>query len=233
MTTYNKQTLATFFTTGSVPVGGDYANLIDSQVNIVETSVQAMGGALSTTELITPRVSAGNINVTNILTVANLQITATVTAVQLNGSSLRINGDGIITGGLAVVGNFSAGGNIFGNALQITNNISADSINITGELIRAVITYNAAGTAQATATPVSAGVANLIGASDGTATGYILMANKTGLTQQIYNQNTVSANLYPCVGGQINVLASNAAFGMSASTLYTVVHTRASGYAVK
>lgn len=64
MTTYNKASLKTYFETNDVPAGSDYANLIDSQVNLVETAVQSMAGPLSTTELITPQVSATSINVT-------------------------------------------------------------------------------------------------------------------------------------------------------------------------
>lgn len=195
MTQFNKATLKTFFETNDVPGGSDYANLIDSYINQVETVVQSMNGPLQTTELDTARVSAGN---------------------------------GNFTGTLVVAGNFTASA-----ATSFIGLISANDMTVGGEFIRTVVNYVAAGTAQATATVISAGNSTLTGASDGQATGYRLMANKTGLTQFVYNQNTVSANLWPCTGGQINVLASNAAFGMTASTLYTVLHTKASGYAVK
>lgn len=199
MTTYNQTTLKTFFETGDVPSGSDYANLIDSCLNVVNTGAQSLGGALQATELIASRVSAGNVNVTGTMTIS----------------------------GQASAGNLSL------INLNIASQTSALDMNISGEFIRPVVNYIAAGTSQATATVVSAGNSFLTGAVDGQTTGYRLMANKTGLVQNIYNQNTVSANLYPCVGGQINVLASNAAFGMAASTMYTVLHVRASGYAVK
>lgn len=195
MTILSKTTLKTFFETNDVPGGSDYANLIDSQVNLAETGVQSMSGPLQTTELDTARVSAGN---------------------------------GNFTGTLSVLGQFTASG-----GTSFIGTISANDLNVNGEFIRTVGTYVAAGTAQATATVISAGMSYLTGASDGQTTGYRLMANKTGLAQFIYNQNVVSANLWPCIGGQINVLASNAAFGMAASTMYTVMHVRASGYAVK
>jgi hypothetical protein len=216
MTTYNKTTLKTFFETNDVPSGTDYANLIDSQVNIVETALQSMAGPLQATEFNAARVSAGNANFTGTLTVIG-QFSA-----KANMSIKSISASAMF-----VAHNVSAG-NVFANSA-----FSTVDANITGEFIRTVGTYVAAGTAQATATVVSAGISYLTGASDGQSTGYRLMANKTGLTQLIYNQNTVSANLWPCTGGQINVLASNAAFGMAASTLYTIVHIRASGYAVK
>jgi hypothetical protein len=34
MTTYNKATLKTFFAQGDIPSGTDYANFIDSYVNV-------------------------------------------------------------------------------------------------------------------------------------------------------------------------------------------------------
>lgn len=86
MTTYNKQTLKTFFEQGDKPQGSDYANLIDSQVNIVETSVQSMGGALATTELITPRVSAANANFTGIVSANQFQGTINVGNVNQSGN---------------------------------------------------------------------------------------------------------------------------------------------------
>lgn len=216
MTNYNKATLITFFQQNDVPQGSDYANLITSQVNLVETALQTMAGPLQMTEVIASRVSSGNGNFTGTMTVAGqVSAKANFKTKSLTASAAVIN-NGTITATLLVSGQ-----------------TSANNLNVAGDFIRAPITYTAAGTTQATATPVVAGCAVLTGASDGQTTGYILLANKAGLTQQIYNQNTVSANLWPCVGGQINVLASNAAFGMLASTLYTVFHTKASGYAVK
>lgn len=199
MTQYSNSTLKTFFETGDVPAGQDYANLIDSCLNLVNTGLQTMGGPLQSTELIASRVSAGNINATGTMTIAG----------QISGAAINAT------------------------ALVVTGATSALDVNVGGEFIRPVINYVAAGTAQAMATVVSAGNSFLTGAVDGSTTGYRLMANKTGLTQSIYNQNTVSCNLWPCIGGQINVLGSNAAFGMAASTLYTVLHVGASGYAVK
>lgn len=222
MTQFNKNTLATFFETNDVPDGNDYNNLIQSYVNQVETALQSMNGPLQATELNAARVSAGNANFTGSLTV---------------GGAFSFTGDLTVNSVLASAMNVTS--TISANTVDVASNLivtgptSAADLNIGGEFIRPVVNYVAAGTAQATATIVSAGNATLTGASDGQATGYKLMANKTGLVQFVYNQNAVSANLWPCIGGQINVLASNAAFGMTASTMYTVFHTKASGYAVK
>lgn len=95
MTTYNKTQLKTFFEQGDVPQGTDYANLIDSQVNIAETGTQSMAGSLTTTKLITPLVSAVQIDVT----------TLTATSANINGGNISIPGGSVI----ASAGTFSSG----------------------------------------------------------------------------------------------------------------------------
>lgn len=213
MTTYNKQTLATFFQTGDVPQGSDYANLIDSQVNIVETSAQQMAGPLGTTELITSRVSAGNANVTGTLTIAGLT------------SAAGIN-----------CANVSAASGYFSNDVFVSGNITAASLSITSANVTTVINpvaiISAAGTTQATGSLCSASICRLAGVVDGSTTGFTLMANRTGWTQDIYGANA-SANLWPPTGGTINALGANAAFALATNTLYRVVHLAASAYAVK
>lgn len=205
MTTYNKTTLQTFFQQGDVPTGTDYANLIDSQVNIVETSVQAMGGALSTTELITPRVSAQNINVTGTLSVT------TYAAV-----------------------NASFSGIVSANSLNVTTTISADSANLQSGFYRNVTLISAAGSTQATGAALGTnGIIRCKGIVDGQTTGFRLPSNQTGNQQTIWVEENTSCNLWPCVGGQINALASNAAFAMAGNTQYIVTHIKASGYSVK
>ena len=194
MTIRNKTSLKTFFEQGDVPTGTNYADFIDSCVNMAETAVQTMSGPLNPTEIITPRVSAGT---------------------------------GVFTGNVTINGSLN------------TSNILASAASVYVSAVRAfngvfvgVGIVSATGTAQATASTL-VNVINIgAGITDGQDTGFILQSNKTGLVQYIINGGA-SANLYPCTGGQINVLSSNAAFGMAANTLYTVVHTNASAYAVK
>lgn len=214
MTTYNKSSLAAFFVQGAVPSGTDYANLIDSQVNLVETSAQSMAGPLVTAELITPRVSAGNVNVTGSLTVTGTYSAAVVNTALMNATTV-------------------SAGAIYTDSLSVSANTSAAAMWISGNLIRPVVTIVASGTTLGTANILTGQINRLITVSDGTATGVGLQANKTGLVQYLYNETATSANLWPCTGGQINVLGSGAAFALAGSTLYTIVHTKASGYAVK
>lgn len=227
MTTYTKSTLATFFETGDVPDGTDYANLIDSQVNIAETSVQAMAGSLSMTELITARVSAGNANITGTLSAATLAVNA-----------FTANSAFFTTGLTAVTGTFS--GTVSANAINVTTDISAASGTVYASASRVNFNYHgtptivsAAGTAQATGALLSTEFVRLQGATDGQTTGFKLMANQTGWVQYLANECAVSSNLWPPTGGTINGLGANAVFPMVANTPYIVMHRAASAYSVK
>lgn len=72
MTTYNKTSLKTYFETNDVPTGTDYANLIDSNVNLVETTQQTMAGPLYATELLTAKLSAATCNITGTVSAATV-----------------------------------------------------------------------------------------------------------------------------------------------------------------
>jgi hypothetical protein len=219
MTTYNRATLSLFFETGDVPTGQNYSDLIDSCANIVDTSGNNFAGPIIATEIITPRVSATNANITgtlvaqtvsgSLINTTNLQVTGTVSAALINTTNLQS------TGTVSAV-NVYSGFFFVGNAILNNNSI-----------------VSAAGTTQTTGAICPATMCRLRGAADGSATGYRLDTNKTGWTQQLINENAVSANLWPPVGGQINALAVNAAFPLAANTSYTVNHTQASAYWVK
>lgn len=215
MTTYNKSSLAQFFETGDVPQGSDYSNLIESCVNVAETSVQAMNGPLNPTELITARVSAGN----GVFT-GTLRVSGIMSAANLVMDNISVSGVSAAT--INVTGDVSAAtGTIYASAMRSTNGIFAG-----------VGIVSAAGTAQATATPLTNVINRGKGVVDGSTTGYALLANRAGLTQYLYNEGA-SANLWPPVGGIINGQAANAAFSIATSSMVTIIHLTASAYAVK
>lgn len=218
MTTYNKTTLKTFFETGDVPAGGDYANLIDSCLNIVETGVQAMGGALQPTELITARVSATNVNVTGTLTVAGIFSAANLVADSITASAH-----------IGVTGSFSA--TVSAATLNVTT-VSAGTVYSTNGVINGSGVVSAAGTTQGAAAVLTNVINRGKGVADGTTTGFTPLANKAGLVQYLFNEG-VSANLWPPTGGFINGLAVNTAFPLVASAAYTIFHITASSYGVK
>lgn len=242
MTAFSKSTLKTFFETNDVPQGSDYANFIDSYVNIVDTGDQSMAGALITTQLVTPTVSAANGTFTGTLAVGTLNVT---TAVSI--ASLTVAGDvsanrGYFNAHLSVSGHVAVNGPVSANSLNVTGDVSADQGTVyasalrmgSGGIFRTVTVVSAAGTTQATGAVLGTnGIARLKGIADSTTTGFILNANCTGLQQTVYVEENTSCNLWPCIGGQINALASNAAFGMAGNTTYIITHIKASGYAVK
>lgn len=233
MTTYNKATLKTFFETGDVPTGNDYANFIDSYVNIVDTASQTMASPLVVPEIITPRVSAANANYTGTVSGVDLYLSQSLFARNAN-----------------LTGNFVASAATFSGPATFSSTLSAASLNVAADVsavsgsvycsaVRASMgvylgasIVSAAGTAQGTAAVLPSIINRGKGVVDGVTTGFAIPANRTGLVQYIIN-DTVSANLYPPTGGQINVLATNAPFPMTANILYTILHIAASAYSVR
>lgn len=256
MTTYDKTSLKTFFQTNDVPSGADYANLIDSQVNIVETSVQSMGGPLFTPELITNRVSASNIafggDTLNAVIGNNINFGAGnnfVVSASNNFSVSAGNGFNVIADSNVSI---QAGdqANTYNAITMSTNFINVNgtggiSINIPATV--SAITANKTTSTEYFGTPgivsaagITQGAAALLintinigkGVSDGSTTGFGLQANKIGKIQYLYN-NGASANLWPPTGGTINGLAVNLPLSLVASAMVTILHIGASAYAVK
>lgn len=242
--TANKASLQALFETGDVPTGADYSNLIDSCLNLVETSAQNMLGALIATEVITPRVSAANLNVTSVLSAQSLVVNNynTVSATSINTPSLTASA-ATITGSLNVGASVIASAAVFGvvsaASLNVTGDVSAatgtvyaSAMRSTNGFIGGVGVVSAAGTTQGTAATLSNVVNRGKGIVDGTTTGFTPLANRAGLVQYLFNEG-VSANLWPPTGGTINGLAANAAFALATSAMVTIVHLTASAYAVK
>lgn len=203
MTIYNKTSLKTFFETGDVPDGGNYADFIDSCVNLAETASQQMAGPLNPTELITGRVSAG---------------------------------DGVFTGNLTIGGTLTVPtltfDNIQASSATFSSRVSANSFGSTSGVFSRTGIVSAAGSTQATAAQLSFTINRGAGVVDGQNTGFVLINNQAGLTQYIINGGA-SANLYPPSECVINALATNAAFGMTSNTQYTILHVTNSAFSVK
>lgn len=221
MTTYSKSTLKTFFQTGDVPDGTDYANLIDSYVNQVETTLQAMAGPLSTTELNTPLVSGNN---------AVFSGTMRITG---NFSASNIFTDKIVTSAVSANrGYFNSDLTVSGDVSASTGRIYASAASFVNGVIQGVGVVSAAGTTQATAAILINVINRGKGIVDGSTTGFAPPANRTGLTQYLFNEGP-SANLWPPTGGFINGLAVNVPFPLATSAGVTIVHLTASSYMAK
>lgn len=238
MTTFNKSTLKLLFEQGDVPTGQNYSDLIDSQVNLVETTAQSMAGPLITTELITPLVSATNLN-----------ITGTVSAGSTVFNSLVVRSNTVLQGSVLVQAQSTYfGGVTFGSAISVTGGLTVDTVAAAGAITAGTMgvigdvsanavklgvgIVSAAGTAQATAALLTSTINRGKGVVDGSTTGYRPPANQPGLVQYLYNEGA-SANLWPPTGGFINGLAANAPFALATSAMVTIVHLTASAYAVK
>lgn len=219
MTALSRSALKALYQNGDVPTGTNYSDFIDSFVNLVDTSEQSMAGALNTTELITSRVSAGNVNVVGVLSAGTFSVSGmTVTTLNANTASITLIGasSATLNGGISV-------GTI----------VSASSMN-TNVFQSPIIDIKCSGSTLATANELGFNVNTRITAvTNGADTGVRLKANAAGLEQSLYNDTVTSANLWPCAGGQINALGSGAAFPLAGNTLYTILHIKASGYAVK
>ena len=84
MTALNRVTLKTFFQQNDVPQGTDYANLIDSCLNVAETGTQSILGPFNPTELVTPRVSAASGNYTTTLSAKSMAVSAMTVTTQIS-----------------------------------------------------------------------------------------------------------------------------------------------------
>lgn len=232
MTTYNQTTLKTFFQNGDIPDGNDYANLIDSCLNVVNTGLQVLAGPIFVTELNASRVSAGPANFTGSMTISGITSAADIYADTIHASALSFNGS------LSVTGTFSAA-TINANNLNVTTDISANgkitgsAANFSAGVVQGVGIVSAAGSAQTTAAPLTFIINRGQGVVDGTTTGFVLPANRTGLTQYLSLEGATSANLWPPVGGKINNGSSNTPFSLAGNALYTIAHVAASAYGVK
>lgn len=210
MTQYNQATLKTFFQTNDVPSGSDYANLIDSYVNVVDTGIQTVAGTLNPAELVTPRVSATNGVFTGNLSVSGAFNPANISTGIVSAASINVNGD----------------------VSASTGTVYASAMRSSSGFLGSVGVVSAAGSTQATAALLSNVVNRGKGIVDGSTTGFTPLTGRPGLVQYLFNEGA-SANLWPPVGGTINGLTVNAAFPLVASAMVTIVHITASAMAAK
>lgn len=110
MTAQDKNTLKARFETGDTPGGSDYADLIDSTLNPVESSPQSLSSSLYA-----PVVTAGSV-VTGVLTVASgatigdASITNTLSVATIIGGAARVTG--VLSGATGVFSGALTGGSI-------------------------------------------------------------------------------------------------------------------------
>ncbi len=103
MANQNKTTLKTYFQQGDIPTEGQYVDLIDSQLNVVETTAQTVAGAVTFTSAIT---CSGNISSSGTIIADNFQSTG-------GDDQISFTDNLNITGHITASGNISASGEIF------------------------------------------------------------------------------------------------------------------------
>lgn len=222
MTALSRASLKSFFETGDVPAGSDYANLIDSCLNIVDTATQNINSAINPVELITPRVSATNANFTGIVSAASMNISG----------SLSTGGFATNQGLITILSSDRAYMNSIVTSALSVNAASINTATYTGFVKYGAGIVSAAGTTQSTAASLTNVINRGKGIADGATTGFTPPANNTGLVQYLFNEGA-SANLWPPLGGTINGLAANAVFPLAASAMVTIIHLTASAMAAK
>jgi len=154
----NKNTLKGYFNTGDIPNQSQYADLIDSNLNLQETGTQVLVGTLSSSflEVQNHITSSGNISSSgtlygskayikgHITASNNISASGTITAEHFLSSDDAVITDTLTAGHLTTTGNLTAGDastdtHTFTGHITASGNISAsgdfygDSITISGK----------------------------------------------------------------------------------------------------
>lgn len=143
MTAQNRTTLKAAFETGDVPTGSDYADLIDSSLNLVETSAQSIASPVtfSNTLTITGNLAVDSLTVSAAATVGSMVVQGTMTV-----SGAVTAGSANIAGGAIVVGAVTAGSVGILGALRVSAATSLEGATTIGGTL-AVVTAETTATA--------------------------------------------------------------------------------------
>jgi hypothetical protein len=218
MSVLDRVTLKSGFENGDQPQGSDYANLIDSMVNLAETTIQTMNGPLILAGgLSAASISTGNITATGIVSAASVwAAVADVTTV--SAQTIAFTTLNVPTSGTVITGNITFTG---GCMMQ-----TVDSS------IACISTVQAS--ARLLTTTINVIKFSATGANDSVR----LPGLYPGCTVMIINDTTQSAKVFPPTGGQINALGSNAALDLgpnSGAIRQAIVHciTSTQAYAIR
>lgn len=194
MSSLDRITLRAKFENGDQPQGSDYEDLIDSALNLAETTVQTLNG---------PIVFAGGISAASIST-GSISMTGTISAATFWGAVANVTTVSAQTVTLSTLNVPTTGASVGGN-LTFT----------AGYLGHTVDTSVAAiSTAQASARLLTAAV-NVIKSSTTAANDSVRLPGLyPGVRFVVINDTTQSARIYPPTGGQINALGTNAALDL-------------------
>lgn len=194
MSTLDRATLKAAFQNGDQPQGSDYENLIDSMVNLAETTTQTMNGQL----VLAGGVSAASVNAGTMVltgTFSGASVWGTIADfTTISAQSISFSSWTVPTSGAAVNGNvtFTAG--------QMLATVDASVACIS--------------TAQASARLLTASMNVLKTVATAANDSVRLPGLYPGAVFSVFNDTTGSAKVFPPTGGQINGLGSNTALDL-------------------
>jgi hypothetical protein len=159
----NKTTLKGYFEIGDIPSQAQYADLIDSNLNLQETGTQILVGTLSASflEVQNHITSSGNISASGYLVVQNITASSNISAsgfltAQNITASANISASGTGSFGFLALANISTSGYLVAQNITASGNISASgtitATSFTGSLKGTASTASIATTVTLTAT---------------------------------------------------------------------------------
>ena len=138
MAKQNRTTLKGYFETGDTPSQAQYADLIDSNMNLIDTGTQIVPGTISSSNIVvnTNITASGNVSASGVLTAEGLIISddAVITDALTVGGIFQSNG-------INLIGNITASGTISGSTIEgqvllaYLNITSSGNISASGNII--------------------------------------------------------------------------------------------------
>ena len=133
-----RTTLKSFFQTGDVPTENNYADLVDSNLNLSENNtgdIQLTGEITASGNI----SSSGNINA-NQISGSHISASGNINAIQISGSHISASGNisaiQISGSHISASGNISTGGTLEGNSLDILNTtFNGNTFTTSGDIV--------------------------------------------------------------------------------------------------
>lgn len=220
MTAKTPDQLLTSFETGDVPQQGDYQNIFESFINVVQTTEQSISSDLTVSNLNAQTVSAAIALISTNLTVTSANI-STLNVTTLSGTTFtpaNVSAQNIFAG----TGDFTsvscqtivASAGTYRSVSAQTMVTSALTVNVLGRL--ADTSVRAVGTTQGGAKALIAELNRVVSGSAADNNGVIL-SSTVGREQVVFNDTNINVNVYPRSGGMINDITVNNPYVVSAS----------------
>lgn len=205
MTILSRATLKLSFENGDVPQGSDYGNMIDSALNLADTSLQTMQGPLSVPSLVATTLSTTGLTLSTLSVTSSTALTGTTT---VDNATITAGNVVTLTAPTANITNANISGNL--------------TYGVTGFPVLTVGNFTGVGTIQGTATLVTSPLCILNSSASNDA--YILSNSlATGSIQRFYAGGGSTFSIFPPSGGTIDGGSTNTAISLSSGDTTTIV----------